>query len=62
MLCSYIEFDFKDDLDIIGHDIEKVQDVIAFWIATPKRVDKFEDACRYYKIRRGKKLEFDCNL
>ena len=59
--CAHIlNLIVKEGLDIIGEAIEKVRDAVAFWTATPKRVEKFEDACRYFKICGGKKLVLDC--
>jgi len=59
--CAHIlNLIVKDGLDVISDAIEKVHDVVAFWIATPKKVEKFEDACRYFKIGGGKKLVLDC--
>ena len=59
--CAHIlNLIVKEGLDIIGEAIEKVRDAVAFWTATPKRVEKFKDACRYFKICGGKKLVLDC--
>ena len=59
--CAHIlNLIVRDGLDIIAHAIEKVRDAVGFWTNTPKRFEKFEDACRYYKIGGGKKLQLDC--
>ena len=33
----------KEGLDVIRVEIEKIHDSVAFWSATPSRVEKFED-------------------
>jgi len=49
--CAHIlNLIVKDGLDVIGVAIEKVRDAVAFWTTTSKRVEKFEDAYRYFKI------------
>ncbi|KAG5557492.1 hypothetical protein RHGRI_007657 [Rhododendron griersonianum] len=50
----------KDGLDVIKSSIEKVIDSVAYWIATPKREEKFEDATRQLGVFCGKKLSLDC--
>ena len=56
--CAHIlNLIVKDGLNIIDHAIKKVPKAIVFWIASPKRVGKFEDACRLYEIVGGKKLK-----
>ncbi|KAJ9541894.1 hypothetical protein OSB04_028400 [Centaurea solstitialis] len=51
---------FQDGLSIIGDGIERVRDSVAFWTATPKRVEKFEEAARHLAIECSKKLALDC--
>ena len=59
--CAHIlNLIVRDGLDVISQAIKKVLNVVAFWTATPKRVEEFEDACRYYKIGGDKNLELDC--
>ena len=50
----------KNGLDVIGNGIEQIHDCIAFWVATPKRYEKFEDSARYLKIQSTKKIHLDC--
>ncbi|KAG5531998.1 hypothetical protein RHGRI_026573 [Rhododendron griersonianum] len=50
----------KDGLDVIKSSIEKVRDSVAYWTATPKREEKFEDAARQLGVFCGKKLSLDC--
>lgn len=47
-------------LEVIKSAIENVRDSVAFWTATPKRVEKFEEACKQLKITYSKKLGLDC--
>ena len=50
----------KDGLDVIGKGIERIRECIAFWVATPKRYEKFEDSARFLKISSTKKIHLDC--
>uniref|UniRef100_A0A803MEQ0 BED-type domain-containing protein n=1 Tax=Chenopodium quinoa TaxID=63459 RepID=A0A803MEQ0_CHEQI len=49
-----------DGLEMISGAIEKVRSVVAFCVSTPKRYEKFEDACNYCRIPITKKLTLDC--
>ena len=49
----------KEGLDVIRGEIEKIRDSVAFWSATPSRVEKFEDATRQLWIPCNKKLCLD---
>ena len=40
--------------------LKKIRDSVAFWTATPKRGEKFEDAVHQLHITHGKKLSLDC--
>ena len=48
----------KECLDVIRVEIEKIRDSVAFWSATPLRVEKF--ATRQLRIPCNKKLCLDC--
>ena len=50
----------KEGLYVIRVEIEKIHDSVAFWSATPSRVEKFEDATRQLRIPCNKKLCLDC--
>ena len=50
----------KDGLELIKVSIEKIRDSVAFWTATPKREEKFEDVVHQLHITHGKKLSLDC--
>ncbi|XP_057789893.1 zinc finger BED domain-containing protein RICESLEEPER 2-like [Salvia miltiorrhiza] len=49
-----------DGLKVISHATEKVRDCIVFWMSTPKRVEKFDEACRLLNITKPKRLVLDC--
>ncbi|KAG5552225.1 hypothetical protein RHGRI_010340 [Rhododendron griersonianum] len=50
----------KDGLEVIKEAIEKIRDSVAFWTATPKREEKFEETIRQLRIPFTKKLPLDC--
>ncbi|KAL6335030.1 hypothetical protein AAG906_025817 [Vitis piasezkii] len=49
----------KEGLDVIRVEIEKIRESIAYWSATPSRVEKFEDATRQLRLPCNKKLCLD---
>ncbi|KAJ3669866.1 hypothetical protein LUZ60_010190 [Juncus effusus] len=49
-----------DCLEVINGAIEKIRDSVAFWIATPKRYEKFEETICELKISSTEKLVLDC--
>ncbi|KAK9698358.1 hypothetical protein RND81_08G098800 [Saponaria officinalis] len=59
--CSahILNFIVKDGLDVIESGIVKVRDCVSFWMSTPKRIEKFEEACRYLGINNSKRLVLD---
>ncbi|KAF7137601.1 hypothetical protein RHSIM_Rhsim07G0157200 [Rhododendron simsii] len=50
----------KDGLEVIKEAIEKIRDSVAFWTATPKREENFEETIRQLRIPFTKKLPLDC--
>jgi hypothetical protein len=50
----------KDGLEVIQHAVAKIRDSIAFWTATPKRVEKFEEIVKYVRVHVEYKLGLDC--
>ncbi|RVW36925.1 Zinc finger BED domain-containing protein RICESLEEPER 2 [Vitis vinifera] len=50
----------KEGLDFIRVEIEKSRESVAYWSATPSRVEKFEDAARQLRLPCNKKLCLDC--
>ena len=45
-------------LDVIKHAIDNVRDSVVFWIASPKRIERFEDVCM--KVPCTRRLGLDC--
>jgi len=50
----------KDGLEVIKSSIAKICDNVAFWTATPKRVEKFEEIAKHVKVKIDHKLGLDC--
>ncbi|CAN6319333.1 unnamed protein product [Urochloa humidicola] len=50
----------KDGLEVIKDSIAKIRESIAFWTATPKRVEKFEEIGKHVKVKMDHKLGLDC--
>ena len=49
----------KDGFSVIESGITRVRDSVSYWSSSPKRVEKFEVACRQIQID-VKKLGLDC--
>ncbi|XP_021741913.1 zinc finger BED domain-containing protein RICESLEEPER 2-like [Chenopodium quinoa] len=62
MRCSahILNLIVKDGLEVIDHAIVKVRECIAFWMSTPKRIKKFEEACRLLNVTKPKRVGLDC--
>ncbi|XP_057543925.1 zinc finger BED domain-containing protein RICESLEEPER 2-like [Amaranthus tricolor] len=62
MRCSayILNLIVRDGLDIIDSAICKVRDCVAFWMSTPKRIEKFEEACRLLNVTKPKRVSLDC--
>ncbi|KAF7147431.1 hypothetical protein RHSIM_Rhsim03G0207300 [Rhododendron simsii] len=59
--CAHIlNLIVKDGLDVIKVGIEKVRDSVAYWTASPKREEKFEETVRQLNVTSTKKLGLDC--
>ncbi|KAI3513058.1 hypothetical protein L1887_20383 [Cichorium endivia] len=59
--CAHIlNLIVQDGLAVIGDGIERIRDSVAFWTATPKRQQRFEDSARHLEITYAKKLVLDC--
>jgi hypothetical protein len=59
--CAHIlNLIVKDGLDVIQSAIAKIRESVAFWTATPKRVEKFEEIAKYVKVSPDNKLGLDC--
>ncbi|XP_074315151.1 zinc finger BED domain-containing protein RICESLEEPER 2-like [Silene latifolia] len=50
----------KDGLEFIESGIAKVRGCVSFWMSTPKRIEKFEESCRFQGINNSKRLILDC--
>lgn len=50
----------KDGLEIIGPSVVKIRDSVAYWIATPKRYEKFMKTAQLQKVQLNRKLCLDC--
>lgn len=62
MRCSahILNIIVKDGLEVIRVGVEKVRDSVAYWTATPKREEKFEETARQLRNPNTKKLGLDC--
>ncbi|KAH1239115.1 Zinc finger BED domain-containing protein RICESLEEPER 2 [Glycine max] len=59
--CAHIlNLIVKDGLGVVKDGVEKIQDSVAYWIATPKRLEKFQDTAKQLRIPCTKKLSLDC--
>ncbi|KAH1204005.1 Zinc finger BED domain-containing protein RICESLEEPER 2 [Glycine max] len=52
--------DRKYGMSIIHDSIEKIRDNVSFWVGTPKREEKFIEACEQLEIPYSKKLRMNC--
>ena len=50
----------KDGLEVVKDGIEKIRDSVAYWTATPKRKEKFEETAKQLRISCTKTLSLDC--
>ena len=59
--CAHIlNLIVKDGVGVIEKAIERIRDSIAFWSATPSRVEKFGEACKQLDVPFSRKLSLDC--
>ncbi|KAL8541599.1 hypothetical protein ACS0TY_002751 [Phlomoides rotata] len=59
--CAHIlNLIVRDGLDVIGDGIENIHSSVAFWVATPKRCEKFEETACLLKVSTSRKLVLDC--
>jgi hypothetical protein len=40
----------KNDLELLKDAIENIRDSVAYWTATPKRIEKFEEIAKFVKV------------
>jgi len=50
----------QDGLDVIKKSIARIRESIGYWIATPKRYEKFVKTAQQQKVEVKKKLVLDC--
>ncbi|CAN6270664.1 unnamed protein product [Urochloa humidicola] len=65
MRCSahILNLIVKDGLDVLKAAIENIRDSVAYWTATPKRIEKFEEIAKFVKVDEkaaAKKIVLDC--
>lgn len=59
--CAHIlNLIVKDGLATIESSLSRIRDSVVFWVASPQRVEKFEEMARQLKITCTKKLSLDC--
>ena len=62
-MCCYVyilNLIVKERLEIINESVEKILESVAFWTATPKRLEKFVKTACQLNICCDKKLVLDC--
>jgi len=50
----------KDGLEVLKDAIENISDSVAYWTATPKRAEKFEEIAKFVKVEATTKIILDC--
>jgi hypothetical protein len=56
--CAHIlNLIVKDGLDAMKSAIHIIRESVAYWTATPKRVEKFEEMAKYKKVKNHKEVE-----
>jgi hypothetical protein len=59
--CAHIlNLIVKDGLENLKDAIENLRDSVAYWTATPKRYEKFEEIAKYVNVTITKKIALDC--
>ena len=59
--CAHIlNLIVKDGIEVIASAVSNIRDSIAYWVATPKRYEKFEKTALDEKVELVKKLQLDC--
>lgn len=59
--CAHIlNLIVKDGLDVMKSAIENIRESVAYWTATGKRIEKFEDMAKFKKVKITRKLVLDC--
>lgn len=59
--CAHIlNLIVKDGLEVVKDGVERIRDSVAYWTATPKRKEKFEETAKQLRISCTKNLVLDC--
>ncbi|CAN1125942.1 Putative AC transposase [Linum perenne] len=64
MRCSarILNLVVKDGLDVVKDGIEKIRESVSYWMATPKRLEFFQETAKQLKLRHDNRLVLDCLL
>ena len=58
--CAHIlDLIVRDEMSIMEKGVENIRDRVSYWIATPRRVEKFEAAKWQIGIKESKHLVLD---
>ncbi|KAK9151688.1 hypothetical protein Syun_009997 [Stephania yunnanensis] len=58
--CAHIHnLIVKDGMSVMKVVLEKIRESVSFWRSTPKRVEKFKEACGQLGLSYSKKLALD---
>ncbi|CAN1149655.1 Putative AC transposase [Linum perenne] len=62
MRCSahILNLVVKDGLDVVKYGIDKIRESVTYWMATPKRLEFFQETAKQLKLRHDNKLVLDC--
>jgi len=62
MRCSahILNLIVKEGLEVLKDAIENIRDSVAYWTATPKRIEKFEEIAKFVKVEATTKIVLDC--
>jgi hypothetical protein len=59
--CAHIlNLIVKDGLEPLKNTIENIRESVAYWTATPKRIEKFEETAKFIKVHMKTKINLDC--
>jgi hypothetical protein len=59
--CAHIlNLIVKDGLEPLKEEIEHIRESVAYWTATPKGIEKFEEVVKFVKVNMKTKIHLDC--